>query len=49
MVGKQGRENRAELPLVRVRVKYQSVQILPLELYHDFTEVRIYFLSEACL
>lgn len=38
VVGKQGRENRAELPLVRVRVKYQSVQILPLELYHDFTE-----------
>ncbi|CAE1282819.1 Ras/Rap GTPase-activating protein SynGAP,RAS protein activator like-3,Ras GTPase-activating protein gap-2,Probable Ras GTPase-activating protein,Disabled homolog 2-interacting protein,Ras GTPase-activating protein nGAP [Acanthosepion pharaonis] len=38
VVGKQGRENRTELPLVRVRVKYQSVQILPLDLYHDFTE-----------
>lgn len=38
VVGKQGRENRSELPLVRVRVKYQSVQILPLDLYHDFTE-----------
>ncbi|XP_029649239.1 ras GTPase-activating protein nGAP isoform X5 [Octopus sinensis] len=37
-VGKQLKENRAELPMIRVRIKYQSVQILPQELYKDFTE-----------
>ncbi|GAB1606823.1 Rap GTPase-activating,RAS activator like-3,Ras GTPase-activating gap-2,Probable Ras GTPase- [Argonauta hians] len=37
-VGKQLKENRAELPMIRVRIKYQSVQILPQQLYKDFTE-----------
>lgn len=38
-VGKTGKENKGDLPLVRLRLRYQTVHILPKDLYQDFTQV----------
>ncbi|XP_064615899.1 ras GTPase-activating protein nGAP-like isoform X3 [Liolophura sinensis] len=45
-VGKAGKESKTELPLIRVKAKYQSVQILPMDLYKDLIN---YLTSEYCL
>ncbi|XP_060064297.1 disabled homolog 2-interacting protein-like isoform X3 [Ylistrum balloti] len=37
-VGKIGKENKSELPLVRLKARFHVVDILPMELYHDFTQ-----------
>ncbi|XP_056010607.1 disabled homolog 2-interacting protein-like isoform X9 [Ostrea edulis] len=37
-VGKTGKENKGDLPLVRLRLRYQTVHILPKDLYQDFTQ-----------
>ncbi|XP_011435119.3 ras GTPase-activating protein nGAP isoform X18 [Magallana gigas] len=37
-VGKTGKESKGELPLVRLRLRYQTVHILPKDLYQDFTQ-----------
>ncbi|XP_078324419.1 ras GTPase-activating protein nGAP-like isoform X8 [Crassostrea virginica] len=37
-VGKTGKESKGELPLVRCRLRYQTVHILPKDLYQDFTQ-----------
>lgn len=39
-VGKTGKESKGELPLVRLRLRYQTVHILPKDLYQDFTQVQ---------
>ncbi|CAH1787049.1 unnamed protein product [Owenia fusiformis] len=43
VVGKAGRESKAELPLMRVKARYQTVHILPMELYQDLSN---YLLEE---
>lgn len=38
-VGKAGKsESRNELPLIRMKVRHQTVHILPMDLYQDFTK-----------
>ncbi|XP_062571826.1 ras GTPase-activating protein nGAP-like isoform X9 [Saccostrea cucullata] len=37
-VGKTGKESKNELPLIRLRLRYQTVHILPKDLYQDFTQ-----------
>ncbi|XP_021361537.1 disabled homolog 2-interacting protein-like isoform X7 [Mizuhopecten yessoensis] len=37
-VGKIGKENKSELPLVRLKARFHVVEILPMELYQDFTQ-----------
>ncbi|XP_033727223.1 disabled homolog 2-interacting protein-like isoform X9 [Pecten maximus] len=37
-VGKIGKENKSELPLVRLKARFHVVDILPMELYQDFTQ-----------
>ncbi|XP_052719192.1 disabled homolog 2-interacting protein-like isoform X8 [Crassostrea angulata] len=37
-VGKTGKESKGDLPLVRLRLRYQTVHILPKDLYQDFTQ-----------
>jgi len=39
-VGKQGKENKSELPLIRLKGRYQVVDVLPIEFYKDFKTVR---------
>ncbi|PVD22436.1 hypothetical protein C0Q70_18248 [Pomacea canaliculata] len=35
-VGKAGKETKSDLPLIRMKVRHQTVNILPLDLYQDF-------------
>ena len=39
VVGKAGKECKGELPLIRIRARYQTVQILPMDTYHDLIQV----------
>ncbi|XP_053381615.1 ras GTPase-activating protein nGAP-like isoform X5 [Mercenaria mercenaria] len=36
-VGKGGKENKIDLPLIRLKVRHQTVQILPVDLYKDLS------------
>ena len=38
-VGKAGKDSKGELPLIRMKVRHQTVNILPMDLYQDFTKV----------
>jgi hypothetical protein len=38
-VGKGGKENKIDLPLIRLKVRHQTVQILPVDLYKDLSNV----------
>ena len=40
-VGKAGKETKGELPLIRMKVRHQTVNILPMDLYQDFIKVRV--------
>ncbi|XP_069121631.1 ras GTPase-activating protein nGAP-like isoform X5 [Argopecten irradians] len=44
-VGKIGKENKSELPLVRLKARFHVVDILPMELYQDFTK---YLTQDYC-
>lgn len=48
-VGKTGKENKGDLPLVRLRLRYQTVHILPKDLYQDFTQVQTRPLVIQCI
>lgn len=48
-VGKTGKESKGELPLVRLRLRYQTVHILPKDLYQDFTQVQIGLVVIWCM
>ncbi|XP_076436636.1 uncharacterized protein LOC143276119 isoform X3 [Babylonia areolata] len=37
-VGKTGKDAKGEQPLIRMKVRHQTVHILPMELYQDFTK-----------
>ncbi|KAK3087161.1 hypothetical protein FSP39_002478, partial [Pinctada imbricata] len=37
-VGKTGKENKSELPLIRLKLRYHPIQILPLEYYNKLSE-----------
>ncbi|XP_070176912.1 ras GTPase-activating protein nGAP-like isoform X3 [Littorina saxatilis] len=37
-VGKSGKDNKGELPLIRMKVRHQTVNILPMDLYQDFSK-----------
>lgn len=39
VVGKYGKENKGELPLLRIKARYQTVHILPMDTYHDLIQV----------
>lgn len=34
-VGKNGKENKSDLPLIRLKARYQTVHILPMDMYQD--------------
>ena len=38
-VGKAGKDTKGELPLIRIKARYQQVSILPMELYDDLSDV----------
>jgi hypothetical protein len=38
-VGRVGKENKSENPLIRIRARYHTVDILPVEMYQDFSNV----------
>ncbi len=40
VVGKAGKHMKDELPLIRIKARYQTVQILPMENYHDLIQVQ---------
>lgn len=42
IVGKAGKENKGELPLIRIRARYQVVNILPMDMYVPLIQVRIF-------
>lgn len=48
-VGKTGKESKGELPLVRLRLRYQTVHILPKDLYQDFTQVQTGLVVIQCI
>ncbi|XP_052223536.1 disabled homolog 2-interacting protein-like isoform X5 [Dreissena polymorpha] len=37
-VGKGGKENKTDLPLIRLKVRHQNVEILPVRLYSDLSQ-----------
>ena len=39
VVGKAGRENKQDLPNLRIKVRYQSISVLPMEHYQGLLEV----------
>ena len=41
IVGKAGKDSKCDLPMLRVKARYQSVQVLPMDLYQDFIEVGV--------
>jgi len=38
-VGRVGKENKSENPLIRIKARYHTVDILPVEMYQDFSNV----------
>ena len=38
-VGKAGKDNKSDLPILRLKARYQTVQILPMDLYQDLVKV----------
>ena len=38
-VGKAGKESKGDMPLIRIKARYQTVNILPMDLYQDLTDV----------
>ena len=38
-VGKVGKDAKGDVPLVRMKVRHQTVDILPMELYQDLSKV----------
>ena len=47
VVGRAGKENRGELPVIRIKAKYQSVEILPMALYEQLMQVPKFGISEV--
>ncbi|XP_067661735.1 ras GTPase-activating protein nGAP-like isoform X2 [Haliotis asinina] len=44
-VGKAGKETKSDLPILRLKARYQTVQILPIELYQDLVK---YLTTDYC-
>ena len=38
-VGKAGRDSKTELPLIRIKARYQTVSILPMDAYSKLSQV----------
>jgi RAS protein activator-like 2 len=38
-VGRVGKDNKSENPLIRIKARYHTVDILPVEMYQDFSNV----------
>ena len=38
-VGKIGKESKNELPLIRIKARYQTLDVLPLDKYSDLKQV----------
>lgn len=38
-VGRVGKENKSENPLIRIKARYHTVQILPVDTYQEFSQV----------
>ncbi|XP_041369244.1 ras GTPase-activating protein nGAP-like isoform X3 [Gigantopelta aegis] len=44
-VGKAGKDTKSDLPILRLKARYQTVQILPMDLYQDLVK---YLTTEYC-
>lgn len=44
-VGRVGKENKSENPLIRIKARYHTVQILPVDMYQDLSN---YLTTEYC-